>query len=64
MDETTWKTGYAWILRWVSFFWHSFYRELKKLKECFSALDADGGGSIGIDELQDPLIGLGFAENL
>jgi Ca2+-binding EF-hand superfamily protein len=37
---------------------------LKKLKECFSALDADGGGSIGIDELQDPLIGLGFAENL
>jgi hypothetical protein len=33
------------------------------LKECFLALDADGGGSIGIDELEDPLIGLGFAEN-
>ena len=36
--------------------------ELKKLKECFNSLDEDGGGSIGIDELEEPLIGLGFAE--
>lgn len=37
--------------------------ELKKLKECFSHLDEDGSGSVGIDELENPLIGLGFAES-
>ena len=37
--------------------------ELDKLKECFLSLDADGGGSIGLEELEDPLIGLGFAPN-
>ena len=37
--------------------------EIKKLKECFDSLDEDGGGSIGIEELEDPLIGLGFAES-
>lgn len=37
--------------------------ELFKLKECFMSLDEDGGGSIGIEELLDPLIGLGFAVN-
>jgi Ca2+-binding EF-hand superfamily protein len=26
-------------------------------------LDDDGSGSIGIDELEEPLIGLGFAAN-
>lgn len=26
------------------------------------ALDDDGSGSIGIDELEEPLIGLGFAD--
>ena len=36
--------------------------ELKKLKECFMSLDDDGSGSIGIDELETPLIGLGFAD--
>jgi hypothetical protein len=40
------------------------FSELKKLKECFIALDADGSGSIGVEELIDPLIGLGFAENI
>lgn len=34
---------------------------LRKLKECFLALDDDGSGAIGIDELEEPLIGLGFA---
>ena len=29
---------------------------------CFGALDDDGSGSIGIDELEEPLIGLGFAQ--
>ena len=35
--------------------------ELKKLRECFDALDEDHGGSIGIEELEEPLIGLGLA---
>jgi hypothetical protein len=37
--------------------------EIYKLKECFNALDDDGSGCIGIEELEDPLIGLGFAAN-
>ena len=36
--------------------------EIKKLRECFNSLDDDGSGSIGIEELEDPLIGLGFCE--
>ena len=36
--------------------------QIIKLKETFSNLDEDGGGSIGIDELETPLIGLGFAD--
>jgi Ca2+-binding EF-hand superfamily protein len=36
--------------------------ELKKLRECFDSLDDDLSGSIGIDELENPLIGLGFAD--
>lgn len=37
--------------------------EIIKLKECFGALDDDGGGSIGIDELEKPLVGLGIYNN-
>ena len=33
-----------------------------KLKECFNTLDEDEGGSIGLEELEKPLIGLGFAQ--
>ena len=36
--------------------------EIRKLQECFGALDDDGSGSIGIEELCEPLIGLGFAD--
>ena len=36
---------------------------MKKLKETFKALDTDGGGSIGLEELETPLIGLGLACN-
>lgn len=36
---------------------------IAKLRECFDELDADGGGSIGLDELEDPLIGLGIANS-
>lgn len=32
------------------------------MKDCFNCLDADGGGTIGLEELENPLIGLGFAE--
>lgn len=42
---------------------HLFYRELRKLKDCFNSLDADGGGTIGLEELENPLIGLGFADS-
>ena len=37
--------------------------EISRLKKAFDTLDDDGGGAIGIDELEAPLIGLGFAEN-
>lgn len=36
--------------------------EIKKLRECFDSLDCENSGSIGLKELEDPLIGLGFAE--
>jgi len=36
---------------------------MRKLKECFISLDDDGSGSIGVEELEEPLIGLGFANN-
>ncbi len=38
------------------------YDEIRKLKECFSALDDDGSGPIGFDEMGEPIIGLGFAD--
>ena len=34
--------------------------EINKLKECFDSLDEDLSGAIGIEELEGPLIGLGF----
>jgi Ca2+-binding EF-hand superfamily protein len=37
-------------------------RQIRKLRECFDSLDGDGSGAIGVEELEDPLIGLGFAE--
>ena len=33
---------------------------MKKLKECFNSLDDDRSGSIGVDEIKKPLIGLGL----
>ena len=33
---------------------------MKKLKECFNSLDDDNSGSIGVDEIKRPLIGLGL----
>ena len=37
--------------------------ELKQLRTYFNSLDEDGSGSIGVDELEDPLIALGLVEN-
>ena len=35
-----------------------------KLKECFNSLDEDGSGSIGVDEIKGPLIGLGLVDTV
>jgi len=37
--------------------------ERRELRKYFDALDADGSGSIGIDELEDPLIALGLVSS-
>ena len=38
--------------------------ERKKLKQCFTSLvDDEGSESIGVDELEDPLIALGLVDN-
>ena len=37
--------------------------QIKKLRECFNLLDTDGSGSIDPDDLEGPLIGLGFADS-
>ena len=38
--------------------------EMKKdLRKWFEALDADGSGAIDVDELEDPLIGMGLAQS-
>ena len=34
----------------------------RKLRDCFMSLDDDNSGSIGVEELEEPLIGLGFAD--
>ena len=34
--------------------------QIVRLKECFASLDDDGSGSIGVDEIKGPLIGLGL----
>ena len=38
--------------------------EIRKLKDCFLSLDDDGTGSIGIDEIKKPLIGLGLVDTV
>mmetsp|Transcript_12860 Transcript_12860/g.21751 ORF Transcript_12860/g.21751 Transcript_12860/m.21751 type:complete len:151 (+) Transcript_12860:34-486(+) len=37
--------------------------QLRKLRKYFASLDDDGSGSIGVDELEDPLIALGLVDN-
>lgn len=36
--------------------------ELRQLREYFGSLDDDGSGSIGTDELEEPLIALGLVD--
>lgn len=38
------------------------YNQINKLKDCFSFLNGDGTGSIGIEEHEEPLIGLGLKD--
>ena len=35
-------------------------RQIRRLKECFNSLDEDSSGSIGVEEISGPLIGLGL----
>lgn len=35
-------------------------KAIRRLKECFNSLDEDNSGSIGVDEISGPLIGLGL----
>ena len=37
--------------------------ERKQYREIFKALDGDGSGAIGVEELEDPLIALGLADS-
>ena len=37
--------------------------EIKNLKQTFTQLDDDGSGLISANELEEPLISLGFASN-
>ena len=37
--------------------------QMKQLRIYFNSLDSDGGGSIGTDELEDPLIALGLLDS-
>jgi len=39
-------------------------KERSKLKQYFKSLDDDGSGSIGVNELVEPMISLGLAENV
>ena len=59
MVDQAWQRETVGIQGWVS--WLNG-REITKLWDCFDSLDDDGSGSIGIEELEDPLIGLGFAD--
>mgnify|MGYP002480181079 CR=1 FL=1 len=36
---------------------------LKTLRECFNSLDEDGSGTIGTDELEEPLVALGLVDS-
>ena len=38
--------------------------QIRKLREYFNSLDTDGGGSISIDEIKVPLIGLGLVDTI
>lgn len=40
------------------------HSQIRKLKECFRSLDDDGSGSIGVDEIKGPLIGLGLVNSV
>ena len=37
--------------------------QIKKLKLCFAQIDINNTGLIGIEELEEPLIGLGIVDS-
>ena len=39
-------------------------RQIRELKKCFRSLDDDGSGSIGVEEIKGPLIGLGLVDSV
>lgn len=50
--SSNFKTSKLLNLKSVLIFLHlCVFRELRQLKACFNALDADGSGAIGIEEL-------------
>ena len=38
--------------------------EINKLRNCFNQMDETQSGSIGLEDLEEPLIGLGLAETV
>ena len=38
--------------------------QISRLKECYNALDDDGSGCVGADEIKVPLIGLGLVDTV
>ena len=39
------------------------FRQIQKIKQFFDSLDFDRSGRIGAEELEEPLIGLGFIDS-
>mmetsp|Transcript_38256 Transcript_38256/g.34129 ORF Transcript_38256/g.34129 Transcript_38256/m.34129 type:complete len:126 (+) Transcript_38256:29-406(+) len=68
-EENTEKLGESNIRKWMAKHGKKHLinfddKERSKLKQYFNSLDDDGSGSIGVDELVEPLISLGLAETI
>lgn len=53
----------SWTLRTSNHLFSFIQRTQETQRLIQLIIDADGGGTIGLEELENPLIGLGFAEN-
>lgn len=55
---------HSWLIKHGKEKYIDFKREqIQQLKEYFDSLDFNLGGSIGVDELEDPLIAMGIVDN-